>query len=154
MSRRTELFARVSPKLANHPAAILGARMHAKVVQLSRGRLGHVFLGIEVLVLRTTGRRSGRPREVPVYFLRDAGTFVTVASNGGAAKPPAWWLNLQARPDAEVLVRGKWRPVTARQASDAEAARLWPKLGALFEGYDHYRTLTTRELAVVVLEPR
>ena len=79
---------------------------------------------------------------------------VVVASNGGSDYVPAWWLNLRANPDAEVEIgRGRTR-VTARKASSAERARLWPQFTSRFSGYAEYAIRAAREIPVVVLEPR
>ena len=120
----------------------------------SRGRLGRRFLGVDVLVLRTTGRRSGEPREAPMFYLPHGNAFAVVASNAASDRPPAWWLNLQARADADALVGRDWRPVTARRATDEEEAELWPRFVAMYRGYDHYKEIATREMPVVMLEPR
>lgn len=116
--------------------------------------MGRTFLGVEVLVLRTVGRRSGKVRESPMFYLPHGDGFAVVASNAASARPPAWWLNLQAQPDAEALLKGRTHPVRGRRATDAEAAQLSPRFSELYEGYDHYEEIATRELPVVVLEPR
>ncbi len=74
--------------------------------------------------------------------------------NGASEQPPAWWLNLRAERAAEALVNGRWAPVRARQATEEEAEQLWPGLVEIYRGYDHYREIVTRELPVVILEPR
>jgi F420H(2)-dependent quinone reductase len=120
----------------------------------SGGRLGGRLLGAPVLVLRTIGRRSGQPRESPAFYVSHNDDFVVVASNAASREFPAWWLNLQANPDADALVKGQWRPVRARRATEAEVAEVWPKLVSIYRGYDHYKSIATRELPVVLLEPR
>ena len=154
MSALADGYARVTPHLAGRPGTALASRAHARLVRRSGGRLGRRFLGADVLVLRTTGRRSGEPREAPVFFVAHGDGFAVVASNAASPRPPAWWLNLQAEPDAEAYLAGAWRPVRARRASDEEAEALWPRLVKVYPGYDHYRSIATRELPVVVLEPR
>jgi deazaflavin-dependent oxidoreductase (nitroreductase family) len=76
-----------------------------------------------------------------------------VGSNGGDARPPAWWLNLQAQPAAEVQVDRAHYRVTARQAVGAERDALWQRLEASYRYYANYRRRTSREIPVVVLEP-
>jgi deazaflavin-dependent oxidoreductase (nitroreductase family) len=88
-----------------------------------------------------------------MLYHRDGDSLVVCAANAASVRPPAWWLNLQADPHAQALVDGAWRPVRARKATDAERARLWPRLQETYEGHDHYLKLATRELPVVVLEP-
>jgi deazaflavin-dependent oxidoreductase (nitroreductase family) len=154
MSRAAEIWAQLSGRVSDRPRSTLFGRTHAWLLRRSRGRLGKRFLGIEVLVLRTTGRRSGSPRESPMFFVEHGDGFAVVASNAAAEKPPSWWLNLRAHPDAEALVAGSWRPVRGRLATATEAAALWPRLDEIYSGYEHYREITTRELPVIVLEPR
>jgi F420H(2)-dependent quinone reductase len=89
-----------------------------------------------------------------MFFLHNGDGFAVVASNAASRRPPAWWLNLQAHPEADALVRGRSHPVAAREASEREAAELWPRFVELYSGYEHYRSIATRELPVVILEPR
>jgi deazaflavin-dependent oxidoreductase (nitroreductase family) len=112
------------------------------------------MLGGDFLVLRTVGRRSGRQRDAPLFFVPHGEGFAVVASNAASARPPAWWLNLRAAPNAEALVRGRTYPVRARAATEEEVAELWPRLVRLYPGYEHYRSIAARTLPVVLLEPR
>jgi deazaflavin-dependent oxidoreductase (nitroreductase family) len=152
MSRFAKAYSRVSPRLANKPGSHAFSKVHARLMRLSRGRLGR-FLGAEVLVLRTVGRKSGKSRENPLMFVRHNGGFAVAASNAGASKTPAWWLNLQASPDAKVIASGKTQDVRAREATEAEIAEVWPQMVAMYQGFDHYKTVTNREFPVVMLEP-
>src|SRR5438270_9013540 len=104
MSRLSEVYARISPHLAHRPGATQASRAHAWLLRRSNGRLGRRFIGAPVLVLRTTGRRSGQARESPMFFVRNGEGFAVVASNAASQRPPAWWLNLQADPRAQALV--------------------------------------------------
>jgi len=74
--------------------------------------------------------------------------------NAASQRPPAWWLNLQAQCYCEAFVDRRWRQMRAREATGSEAATLWPRLDAAYVGFGHYRSLATRELPVVILEPR
>jgi deazaflavin-dependent oxidoreductase (nitroreductase family) len=143
----------MTPRFAGSRSALAFTRTHGWLIRRTNGRLGR-FLGTDVVVLRTTGRKSGEPREVPVMYVRDGDSLALVASNAAAPKPPAWWLNLQAKPDAEVLLDGDWCPVRARRASEEEVERLWPRLAAMYPGYEHYRSIATREMPLILLEPR
>jgi deazaflavin-dependent oxidoreductase (nitroreductase family) len=116
------------------------------------GRIGGKIGGVPILLLTTTGRRSGASRTAPLMYLEDAGRFVVVASNAGDDRHPAWWLNLRKTPQAEVEIGTRRLRVRGRQASTDEHAKLWPKLVALYSAYDVYRTRTRREIPVVVLE--
>jgi deazaflavin-dependent oxidoreductase (nitroreductase family) len=155
MSRIADAYARVSPRLAHGPGSTAATRAHAWLLRRTRGRLGRRFLGADVLVLQTVGRRSGVQRESPMFYLRHGdGGFAVVASNAASERPPAWWLNLQAQPEAEALVDGETVPVTARRATPEEERELWPRFVAMYSGYDHYKELATRDMPTVMLEPR
>ena len=154
MSLLARAYARISPRLAHGPGSAAVTKAHAALIRRTNGRFGTRFFGGgRLLVLRTTGRRSGQPRESPMLFHDDGDALVVCAANGASRRPPAWWLNLQAEPRAEALVRGRWRRVRARKATDEERRRLWPRLQETYEGHDHYLAIATRELPVVLLEP-
>jgi F420H(2)-dependent quinone reductase len=154
MSRLADAYARISPRLAHRPGSTLFSRTHAWLLRVSGGRLGKRFMGGDVLVLRTVGRRSGKPREAPMFYLPYRDGYAVVASNAASQRAPAWWLNLSASPDAEATVGEGWRPVRAREATDAERDELWPSFVRMYRGYDHYKEIATRDMPVVVLEPR
>lgn len=105
-----------------------------------------------MLLLTTTGRRSGKSRTTPLLYLRDGDALAVVASNGGRDWPPAWWLNLQREPRAAVELGRERRAVTARKAAPEEHARLWAEFTRRYGGYETYAQRTTREIPVVVLE--
>jgi deazaflavin-dependent oxidoreductase (nitroreductase family) len=154
MRRVAELYANVSPKLAHRPGSTAASRLHAWIHRKTRGRIGGRLLGADVLTLRTTGRRSGRLRDSPMFYVRDADNYAVVASNAASPRPPAWWLNLQAQPDAEVHVGGVTRRIRARPAYEGETEALWPRFVEMYAGYDYYRSIATRTLPVVIFEPR
>jgi deazaflavin-dependent oxidoreductase (nitroreductase family) len=154
VSRLAEIYARVSPKLAHRPGSTAATRVHARIHRASHGRIGGRVLGADVLTLRTTGRRSGQSRDSPVFYIQDGANYAIVASNAGSPNPPAWWLNLQAQPEAEASVRGATHQIRARPATETETATLWPRFVAMYAGYDHYRSIATRTMPVVILEPR
>jgi deazaflavin-dependent oxidoreductase (nitroreductase family) len=121
----------------------------------SGGRVGGRFLrGAPVMLLTTTGRRTGQPRTAPLIYLEDGDNLVTVASKGGSAKHPLWYRNLRAHPDVEVQIGAGKRKLRARVASAEEKDRLWPRLTTLYPDYDDYQARTDRDIPVVVLEPR
>ena len=107
-----------------------------------------------VLLLTTTGRRSGKLRTTPLLFISEGDVFVVVGSNGGSDSTPAWWLNLLSDPHAEVEVGRAHTRVTARKASPEERVRLWAEFTSGYPGYTKYATKTAREIPVVMLEPR
>lgn len=130
-------------------------RMHVRIFQLTRGRVGGKLDGAPLLVLHHTGAKSGARRQSPVVHMRDGDNLVIVASLLGSPKNPAWYHNLRAHPDdVEVDLREGRRRVRARQASREEAAALWPRLTEIYRPYKTYVTRTDREFPVMVLEPR
>jgi len=106
------------------------------------------------LRLTTTGRRTGRDRGVIVGYFDDGPNLITLAMNGWADGEPAWWLNLQAQPDAHVVLADGPRLVRARAAQGDERSRLWARWREIDEGLDAYAARRSSETAVVVLEPR
>jgi deazaflavin-dependent oxidoreductase (nitroreductase family) len=131
----------------------LGAA-HRLFYRLSGGRVGGRLWGLPVVLLTTTGRRSGKQRTVPLCSFPDGGDVVVIASFGGLDRPPAWWLNLEADPQAELLTGRERRAVTARNADPDERRRLWAEVTARAPGYLEYERRTTREIPVVILQSR
>jgi deazaflavin-dependent oxidoreductase (nitroreductase family) len=128
--------------------------IHTALYRASGGRIGSGMQGMPVLLLTTTGRRSGKSRTTPLLYVRDGDAFAVVASNGGSDYTPGWWLNLQSDPRAEVEIARSRSRVTARKASAEEHGRLWVTFTAGFPGYAKYATKTAREIPVVLLESR
>ncbi len=130
---------------------------HRVLVRVTRGRLGLWRPrpdGWGALRLTTTGRRTGRPRQVVVGYVEDGRNLITMAMNGWGAADPAWWLNLQAHPDATAQTRDGARQVRARRARGDERERLWSRWAGIDKNLDAYAALRPTETAVVVLEPR
>ncbi len=119
-------------------------------LSLARLRTGLLW---KTMRLTTTGRRSGQPRSVLLAYLDDGPNLVTLAMNGWADPEPAWWLNLQANPDATVEHDGRTSPVRGRAAAGQERERLWARWRDSNRALDSYAALRSRETAVVVLEP-
>jgi deazaflavin-dependent oxidoreductase (nitroreductase family) len=109
--------------------------------------------GQPVLLLQTTGRRSGRTRTTPVQYLADGDTFVIVASNAGATRPPAWYLNLRAHPDARIEVGARSIDVRAREAAGQERAELWQRLTAANRYLERVSRKARRDLPLMALAP-
>ena len=103
--------------------------------------------------LTTIGRRTGKERSAILGYYEDGPNLVTMAMNGWADGEPAWWLNLQANPDAHVELKGASVAVHARAAIGDERVRLWDRWRELDDGLDGYATRRSSETAVVVLEP-
>lgn len=128
-------------------------RLHRWMYRLSGGRLGQSSSVGPMLLLTTTGRRSGQTRTVPLLYMEDGGRFVVVGSNGGRPQPPAWLLNLAANPTAEVQVGKLRHRVQAEILHGAARGDLWTRLGRFYADWAHYQTLTDRSIPVVVLTP-
>lgn len=128
--------------------------VHEAVFRASRGRLLGRGSGMPVLMLTTTGRKTGKLRTTMLTTpLRDGDKIVIVASKGGDDHHPTWFLNLRAEPRVEVMMGGDSRPMTAHVADAAEKAALWPRIIADHANYEGYQRKTERDIPVVVLEP-
>ena len=92
-------------------------------------------------LLTTTGRKTGQPRVSPLYFHRDGDTVVVAASRGGSDKNPMWYLNLKANPKVQVQIKKEVLDLTARDATDEERAKYWPKLVEMYPTYEDYQVL-------------
>ena len=114
-------------------------------------RIGGRLEGMPVLLLTTTGRRSGRRRTVPLTYFEDGDALVVVGSKGGSPRHPDWYLNLLADPAVEAQVGSEHRRLRARRATEDEAARIWPVVVARWPGYARYRAKTSREIPLVLL---
>lgn len=148
------------PPAAFPPPGTLKARLvnlipsaNVIVYRLSNGRLGGKMQDLPVLILHTVGRKSGKARKSPLLYIQDGVDYVIVASRGGSDAPPAWWLNLQAMPQATIEIKKSKRHVTAREATAEEKAAYWPQLIAGYSFYADYQARTTREIPVIVLTP-
>jgi F420H(2)-dependent quinone reductase len=131
----------------------LAFEMHQLIYRLTGGRLGGTMRGIPVLLLTTTGRRSGKQRTRPLMYLQDERNYVIVASNAGQNKPPAWWFNLRANPSAHIQVGSRKLPVTAEIATPEEHDRLWPRICNLNPFYAAYQERTQRTIDLIILRP-
>lgn len=121
------------------------------VYQRTGGRLGSSIRGAPILLLTTTGRKTGQRRTTPLLYLSAEPGLVVVGSAGGAPKDPAWILNLRADASADVQIGREHRAVVAREAAGDERARLWTRLVEMYPAYDDYRQRTTREIPVIVV---
>ena len=133
-------------------------KVHRRMVRTSGGRRGLWPPRPDkwgALRLTATGRRTGQPRSVILGYYEDGQNLVSMAMNGWGAAEPAWWLNLQADPQAVVeLAGGVTRKVIARPAEGVERERLWQRWRELDKNLDSYAARRAQETAVVVLEPR
>jgi deazaflavin-dependent oxidoreductase (nitroreductase family) len=136
------------------------AKAQVRAFRLTNGRIGSKWrIGagwskpVPTLLLDHVGRKSGRRFTTPLLYLDDGDRLVIVASQGGLPKNPQWYANLLAHPETTVRVRKEGvRRVTAREATGAERAELWPRLVDLYADFEKYARWTDREIPVVVLE--
>jgi deazaflavin-dependent oxidoreductase (nitroreductase family) len=122
--------------------------VNAVVVRLKPRR----FRGAPVLLLTTTGRKTGKQRTTPLMYLVDGDRWVVVASNGGADWEPGWWLNLRSGGTGTVELDGTTTTVTGTEVDGAERELLWKRLTAEVFDYDTYQRKVSRRIAVVALE--
>ncbi|MGH2761254.1 MAG: nitroreductase family deazaflavin-dependent oxidoreductase [Thermoleophilaceae bacterium] len=141
--------------MAPQDASHLYGEEHIRSYRETDGELGHDWMrGSSVLLLTTTGRRSGEPRTSALIYGRRGDDYLVVASKGGADEPPAWYVNLREQPEVEVQVLGDRFDARARTASAEERPELWREMTGHWPDYDDYQTKTEREIPVVVLERR
>jgi deazaflavin-dependent oxidoreductase (nitroreductase family) len=136
------------------PALRWAGKLNVPIYRLSGGHLMGKIGRAPVLLLTTTGRKSGQRRTAPVVYLADGDRLSVIGSNAGNARTPAWSLNLKADPDAEVEVGRDRRAIRARVTEGNERAELWRKHNEQYAGFDDYESRTDRDIAVFVLEPR
>ncbi|SDK66361.1 deazaflavin-dependent oxidoreductase, nitroreductase family [Cryobacterium psychrotolerans] len=128
---------------------------HRALLKLSGGRLLRSIGTMPAVELHTIGRATGHHRSTMLTApVHGEGRYVLVASKGGGDRNPMWYLNLVANPDVELTVDGATTPMRARTATAAEKAELWPKIVAAYRGYADYQRRTTRDIPVVICEPR
>ncbi len=131
---------------------MLFGQEHVKRYRETDGAEGHDWRGAKVLLLSTTGRRSGQERTTPLIYGTRNGDYVVVASRGGADDHPAWYLNLLDEPEVKVQVRGDRFAARARTATGDERSELWEAAVQRWPAYDDYQAKTKREIPVVILE--
>lgn len=131
-----------------------GLWLHVSLYRLTKGRIGGRFVaGTPILLLTTTGRRTGKPRTRPLAYIRDGERYVLCASNGGSPKHPAWYLNVRASGRADIQVGAEHLAVRAATADPTERGRLFPRFVEMYKGYGDYETRTDRQIPLVLLIP-
>lgn len=129
-------------------------KLNVPVYRLSGGRIGGKVGKAPVLLLTTTGRKSGERRTCPVVYLAHGRNVILIDTNAGNERLPAWSHNLGANPEAEVEVGRERRAVQARRAEGEERADLWRAHNVQYTGFDDYDAKLKRQPSVWVLEPR
>ena len=128
---------------------------HVRVYRETGGERGYHWRGTTILLLTTTGRKSGERRTTPLIHRSDGERWVIVASKGGAPAHPAWFENILASPDdVEIEVKSELIPVRASIAEGEEHSRLWALMNEVWPSYDEYQARTDREIPVVILTRR
>ena len=135
------------------PLFKLAKVVHPALIRLSGGRLGGTVMGMPVVVVTTTGRRSGQPRTAPLTAIEHEGRTYVIASKGGDDRHPAWYLNMVANPEVTVQRDGRTQTMTARVLPADQRAALWPVVTKTYKGYADYQKKTEREIPVVELVP-
>jgi deazaflavin-dependent oxidoreductase (nitroreductase family) len=130
---------------------LIAKTVHGAVYRLSGGRLGGHVAGLPVLLLTTTGRKTGKRRTVPLSYYEAGDALVVIGSKGGAPRHPAWYLNLEANPEVEAQIGRERRRLRARRATAEESELLWPAILGRAPGYAKYRAKTRREIPLVFL---
>jgi F420H(2)-dependent quinone reductase len=128
-------------------------KIHTWLYQATRGVIGRRLDGMDVLLLTTTGNKSGLPRCVPLPYFRVEGRTIVVGSFGGNAKNPAWIANIRHRPEVHVQAGAKQWDASARVSEGEERAGLWAALTHEFPRYANYQTKTDRLIPLVVIDP-
>ncbi len=139
-------MARLGPKTIR-----LIGRIHRWLWSLTGRKFGTLMGKAPFLMLTTKGRRTGRARTTPVLYLQDGADFILVASFGGNDMHPAWYLNLEHCPEAEVTVKGEHRRVSARKVSPEEKKLIWPQVVQLYPQFNSYQRRTSREIPLMRL---
>ena len=132
---------------------MLFGKEHVERYRATDGAEGHDWVeGAPVLLLTTTGHKSGEERTTPLIYGRSGNDVLLVASNGGSKEPPAWFKNLAADPEVGVQIRGERFRARARTATPEEKPAMWAEMLTHWQYYDRYQEMTEREIPVVVLE--
>ena len=137
--------------MAERDSGDLYGDTHVESYRETGGAYGHLWRGAPTLLLTTKGAKSGKQRTMALIYGRSGDDFLIVASKGGADDPPAWYLNLEAKPEAEIQVKADRFKVSARDANSDEKPEMWKTMTAEWPAYDEYQEKTDRQIPVVVL---
>ena len=153
-SGSSRLFS-MAGRALSHPSMRLVTRtfsdLHAALYRLTDGAAQNP--NYPTMLLTVTGRKTGKPRTVPLIYLEDGDRLVIAAAYAGSDANPTWWLNLREDPEAVALLRNRTVAVRAALAAPEERAQLWRRLVAMYPYFAEYQTRTAREIPVVVLTP-
>lgn len=131
----------------------LFGRLHSKLYKTLGGRfVDSVGLGRKVLLLTSMGRKTGQARTTPLVYMPLGNDVIVYPSNGGKESPPAWWLNLQATPEASIQIGKQTQRVKARAATETDYATLWPQAAQYNPHWRSYAQTVQRRIPLVILE--
>ncbi len=125
---------------------------HVKVYRETNGETGYLWNGVPTLLLTMTGRKTGQKRTIPIIYRQVGDKYVIIASKGGSATHPVWYLNILDDPHVEVQIKGDVFKATTRTAESPEREELWAEAVSAWPNYDLYQSRTTRLIPVVVIE--
>ena len=130
--------------------------MQVWVYEMSGGRLWNTFLGGQVAILTTTGRKTGAQRKTPLLYIEAGERVVMAASKGGMSTAPFWYHNIRANPTVQIQIGRRKRSMIARLANADEEQHLWPKLEAMYPGFIEYRARSegVRKIPVLIFEQK
>ena len=126
--------------------------LHTTLYRMTGGRIGRRLVNNDMLLLATTGRKSGTKHTVPLLYLADDEDIVVIASWGGRDDNPEWYKNLESNAEAKIQINGDRFNVRATVAGPERRARLWPQILEAYDGYREYQDRTHRQIPVVILE--
>jgi deazaflavin-dependent oxidoreductase (nitroreductase family) len=137
-----------------HFIATTMSKLHVGLYRISGGRIGGSMFNAPIVLLTTTGHKSGQQRTTPLLYL-DVGdsTYAIVGSFAGSDKPPAWAVNLLKSPGAQIQIGSNTMKVNAVTVSSQKKAELWPRLVTLYPDYQVYQDRTSRDIPVFLLTP-
>jgi deazaflavin-dependent oxidoreductase (nitroreductase family) len=152
-----------APKGLDSPLATkiikIMSRVNVRLYRATGGRLGSKWRvgsafprGVPVMLLTTTGRKSGEPRVSPLLYIEDGPRVIVVASQGGLPRNPAWFYNIRSNPNVTAQIKSNVRQMQARVAGPEERAALWPRLVEMYPDFDKYQSWTDRQIPVVICE--
>jgi deazaflavin-dependent oxidoreductase (nitroreductase family) len=127
---------------------------HVFLYRLTGGRFGGRMRDFKVLLLTTTGRKSGKKRTTPLGYINNDGSYVIVASNAGLSRHPSWYYNLKSNPQVTVQVNDRVTTAVAEEAEGDLRNQLWKQFIEQAPSYADYEKRTTREIPMVMLRPK
>jgi deazaflavin-dependent oxidoreductase (nitroreductase family) len=146
------IVAVVSSKLGAAISRKVMHRFDRPMLRLTRGRFSFVS-AYPTLLPTTKGARSGRPRTVPLLFVRTAGGIAVIGTRFGSTRHPGWYHNLRAHPEATLQIDGVLGAYLARVADETERAEIWERAVRMYSGYERYAARARRTIPVMILHP-